>query len=173
MQKIMNYIGGEWVEPQGTEFFEVVNPATGELLARTPLCGKAEVEAAARAASEALPAWRRTPAQERIQYLFKLKTLLEANLDEIGRTITMESGKTLEEATGEMRRAIENVEVACGIPSLMQGTNNEDIAAGIDEHMIRQPLGVVAAITPFNFPGMIPFWYLPYALACVYNDRHK
>jgi malonate-semialdehyde dehydrogenase (acetylating)/methylmalonate-semialdehyde dehydrogenase len=88
MQKIMNYIGGEWVEPQGTEFFEVVNPATGELLARTPLCGKAEVEAAARAASEALPAWRRTPAQERIQYLFKLKTLLEANLDEIGRTIT-------------------------------------------------------------------------------------
>ena len=166
MQKIMNYIGGEWVVPQGTEFFDVVNPATGELLARTPLCGKAEVEAAARAASEALPAWRRTPAQERIQYLFKLKTLLEANLDEIGRTITQECGKTLEEATGEMRRAIENVEVACGIPMLSKGEIVEDIAAGVDEILLRQPVGVCASIAPFNFPGMIPFWYLPYVLAC-------
>jgi malonate-semialdehyde dehydrogenase (acetylating)/methylmalonate-semialdehyde dehydrogenase len=162
----MNYIGGEWVVPQGTEFFDVVNPATGELLARTPLCGKAEVEAAARAASEALPAWRRTPAQERIQYLFKLKTLLEANLDEIGRTITQECGKTLEEATGEMRRAIENVEVACGIPMLSKGEVAEDIAAGVDEILLRQPVGVCASIAPFNFPGMIPFWYLPYVLAC-------
>ena len=166
MQKIMNYIGGEWVEPQGTEFFDVVNPATGELLARTPLCGKAEVEAATRAASAALPAWRRTPAQERIQYLFKLKALLEANLDEIGRTITMECGKTLEEATGEMRRAIENVEVACGIPMLSKGEIAEDIAPGVDEILLRQPVGVCATIAPFNFPGMIPFWYLPYALAC-------
>jgi malonate-semialdehyde dehydrogenase (acetylating)/methylmalonate-semialdehyde dehydrogenase len=166
MQKIMNYIGGEWVEPQGTEFFEVVNPATGELLARTPLCGKAEVDAAARAASEALPTWRRTPAQERIQYLFKLKTLLEANLDEIGRTITQECGKTLEEATGEMRRAIENVEVACGIPMLSKGEVAEDIASGVDEMLLRQPVGVCASIAPFNFPGMIPFWYMPYALAC-------
>ena len=166
MQKIMNYIGGEWLEPQATEFFDVVNPATGELLARTPLCGLAEVEAAARAASEALPAWRRTPAQERIQYLFKLKSLLEANLDEIGRTITRECGKTLEEATGEMQRAIENVEVACGIPMLSKGGIVEDIAAGMDELMLRQPVGVCASIAPFNFPGMIPFWYLPYALAC-------
>jgi malonate-semialdehyde dehydrogenase (acetylating)/methylmalonate-semialdehyde dehydrogenase len=166
MQKIMNYIGGEWVEPQGTEFFEVVNPATGELLARTPLCGKAEVDAAARAASEALPTWRRTPAQERIQYLFKLKTLLEANLDEIGRTITQECGKTLEEATGEMRRAIENVVVACGIPMLSKGEVAEDIASGVDEMLLRQPVGVCASIAPFNFPGMIPFWYMPYALAC-------
>jgi malonate-semialdehyde dehydrogenase (acetylating)/methylmalonate-semialdehyde dehydrogenase len=166
MQKIMNYIGGEWVEPQGTEFFEVVNPATGELLARTPLCGKAQVDAAARAASEALPTWRRTPAQERIQYLFKLKTLLEANLDEIGRTITQECGKTLEEATGEMRRAIENVEVACGIPMLSKGEVAEDIASGVDEMLLRQPVGVCASIAPFNFPGMIPFWYMPYALAC-------
>jgi malonate-semialdehyde dehydrogenase (acetylating)/methylmalonate-semialdehyde dehydrogenase len=148
------------------DFFEVLNPATGELLARTPLCGKAEVEAAARAASEALPAWRRTPAQERIQYLFKLKTLLEANLDEIGRTITMESGKTLEEATGEMRRAIENVEVACGIPMMAKGEIAEDIASGLDEMLLRQPVGVCASIAPFNFPGMIAFWYLPYVLAC-------
>ena len=166
MQKIMNYIGGEWVEPQGSEYFDVVNPATGEILARTPLSGKAEVEAAARAASEALPAWRRTPAQERIQYLFKLKVQLEANLDEIGRTITRECGKTLEEATGEMRRAIENVEVACGIPMLSKGEIAEDIAAGVDEILLRQPVGVCASIAPFNFPGMIPFWYLPYVLAC-------
>ena len=166
MQKIMNYIGGEWVEPQSTEFFEVVNPATGELLTRTPLCGSNEVAAAALAASAALPAWRRTPAQERIQYLFKLKALLEANLDEIGRTITLECGKTFEESNGEMRRAIENVEVACGIPMLSKGGIVEDIAPGMDEIMLRQPVGVCASIAPFNFPGMIPFWYLPYALAC-------
>jgi len=166
MQKIMNYIGGEWIEPQGTEFYAVVNPATGELLARTPLCGKSELEPAARAAAEALPAWRRTPAQERIQYLFKLKALLEANLTEIGRTITRECGKTLEEATGEMRRAIENVEAACGIPMLSKGEIAEDIAPGLDEFLLRQPVGVCASIAPFNFPGMILFWYLPYALAC-------
>jgi malonate-semialdehyde dehydrogenase (acetylating)/methylmalonate-semialdehyde dehydrogenase len=166
MQKIMNYIGGEWLEPQEAEFFEVVNPATGELLARTPLCGSSEVASAALAAAEALPAWRRTPAQERIQYLFKLKALLEDNLDEIGRTITLECGKTLEESTGEMRRAIENVEVACGIPMLSKGGIVEDIAPGMDEIMLRQPVGVCASIAPFNFPGMIPFWYLPYALAC-------
>jgi malonate-semialdehyde dehydrogenase (acetylating) / methylmalonate-semialdehyde dehydrogenase len=166
MEKILNYIGGEWVEPRGAEFFDVINPATGELLGRTPLCGKAEVETAARAAAEALPGWRRTPVQERIQYLFKLKALLEANLDEIGRTITVECGKTLEEARAEMQRAIENVEVACGMPMLSKGEIVEDIAPGVDEFMLRQPVGVCATISPFNFPGMIPFWYLPYALAC-------
>ena len=166
MKKILNYINGSWVESNANEFTEVVNPATGELLARTPLCSKAEVDAAARAAADALPAWRRTPAQDRIQYLFKLKSLLEANLEEIARTITMECGKTLEEARGEMRRAIENVEVACGIPMLSKGEIAEDIAAGVDEILLRQPVGVCATIAPFNFPGMIPFWYLPYALAC-------
>jgi malonate-semialdehyde dehydrogenase (acetylating)/methylmalonate-semialdehyde dehydrogenase len=100
-----------------------------------------------------------------VQHLFRLKNLLEENIDEIGRLITNECGKTYAESIGEMRRGIENVEVACGAPSLMQGYNNEDIARGIDEHMIRQPLGVCAAITPFNFPGMIPFWFMPYALA--------
>ena len=133
MEKILNFIGGEWVEPQGMELFDVINPATGELLGRTPLCGKADVEAACRAATEALPNWRRTPVQERIQYLFKLKTLLEANLEEIGRTITRECGKTLEEARAEMQRAIENVEVACGIPMLSKGEIVEDVAPGVDE----------------------------------------
>ena len=166
MKKILNYVAGNWIEAEASEFAEVINPASGETLARTPLCGKADVDRAVRAAAAALPAWRRTPAQERIQYLFKLKALLEANLDEIGRTISMECGKTLEEAKAEMQRAIENVEVACGTPMLSKGEIAEDIAPGVDEMLLRQPVGVCVTIAPFNFPGMIPFWYLPYALAC-------
>jgi len=161
-----NYIDGTWVASKAAETVDVINPATGEVLWRTPLSTAAEVDAAAQAAAAALPAWRQTPAQDRIQYLFKLKALLESNLEEIGRTITMECGKTVEEAIGEMRRAIENVEVACGIPMMMKGEIAEDIAPGLDEIMLRQPVGVCATIAPFNFPGMIPFWYLPYALAC-------
>src|SRR3981081_4954561 len=126
----------------------------------------AEVTRAIDAAQAAYPAWRRTPAEDRIQPLFKLKMLLEEHLDDFARTITRENGKTLVEAKAEMRRAIENVEVACGIPMMMQGYNLEDVARGVDETMIRQPLGVVAAVTAFNFPGMIPFWFLPYAIAC-------
>ena len=143
-----------------------LNPATGEELGRTPLSPAAEVDAAVQAARRAFPGWRRVPVTERIQYLFKLKGLLEDQFEDIARTITMECGKTLAESRGEMRRAIENVEVACGTPILIQGYNSEDIASGIDEVMIRQPLGVCAIIAPFNFPGMIPFWFLPYAMAC-------
>jgi len=145
---------------------DVINPATGEVIARTPLSSAAEVGDAVKAAADAYPAWRRTPPEDRIQYLFKLKALLEEHIDELGRIITQENGKTFAEGKAELRRAIENVEVACGIPMMMQGYNLEDEARGIDEMMIRQPLGVVAAITPFNFPGMIPFWFLPYAIAC-------
>ena len=166
MQKILNYINGEWVEPVVAEYADVVNPATGKVIARTPLCGSAEVTAAAKAASEAYPAWRQTPAQERVQYLFKLRDLMKANMDEIARLITNECGKTFDESKAEMVRAIENVEVACGIPMMSKGEISEDIAPGIDEIMLRQPVGVCATIAPFNFPGMIPFWYLPYALAC-------
>jgi malonate-semialdehyde dehydrogenase (acetylating)/methylmalonate-semialdehyde dehydrogenase len=165
MQSILNYINGEWVEPLVKEYFNVVNPATGVLEAKTPMCGLDAVEAAANAAAQALPGWRRTPAQDRVQFLFKLKFLLEENLDEISRTITNECGKTYDEAKAEMRRAIENVEVACGIPMMSKGEISEDIAPGIDEIMLRQPVGVCATIAPFNFPGMIPFWYLPYVLA--------
>ncbi len=160
------YINGRWVRSQASEFLNVVNPATGEVLAQVPAGAPQDVDAAARAAAAAFPEWRRTPPEERIQYLFKLKQLLEERLDEIARFITLENGKTLAESRGEIRRAIENVEVACGIPTLMQGYNLEDVARGLDEMMIRQPLGVVAAITPFNFPVMIPFWFLPYAIAC-------
>ncbi len=163
---LQNYINNEWLTPGNSEYLDVTNPATTDVLAKVPLSPAAEVDIAAQAAASALDDWRHTPPTERIQYLFKLKQLLEENLDDISRTITMECGKTLLEAKGEMRRAIENVEVACGIPTMMQGTNLEDIASGIDEFMIRQPVGVCAAIAPFNFPGMITFWFLPYAIAC-------
>ena len=163
---VPNFVHGQWIESKATEWMDVVNPATGEVIARTPLSSAAEVGKAVESAAKAFPEWRRTPPEDRIQYLFKLKMLLEDHLEELARTITLENGKTLGEAKGELRRAIENVEVACGIPTMMQGYNLEDVARGIDETMIRQPLGVVAAITPFNFPGMIPFWFLPYAIAC-------
>lgn len=164
--RLANYINGAWRASNATEWLDVVNPATGETLARTPLCNAAEVGGAIEAAASAYPEWRRTPPEDRIQPLFKLKALLEGHIDDFGRTIAQENGKTFAEAKAEMRRAIENVEVACGIPTMMQGYNLEDVARGIDEIMVRQPLGVVAAITPFNFPGMIPFWFLPYAIAC-------
>ncbi len=163
--EVLNYINGEWVKPKVTYNVDVINPAMGQVIAKTPLSSKADVDAAARAASEAFPAWRRTPVQDRVQYLFKLRDLLKANQDEISKLITDECGKTFDESKAEMVRAIENVEVACGMPHMGKGEFVEDIASGIDETMIRQPVGVCATIAPFNFPGMIPFWYLPYALA--------
>jgi len=164
--RLLNYINGEWRQSAAADYLEVINPATSEVLAQVPLSPAAEVDEAAQAAAQAFKEWRRVPAVDRIQYLFKLKFLLEEHFEEIARTITMESGKTIGESRGEMRRAVENVEVACGIPMMMQGDMSEDIASGIDELMIRQPVGVCAAIAPFNFPGMIAFWFMPYALAC-------
>ncbi len=160
------FINGAWQRSTGTEYLEVRNPATEDVLARVPDGNAADVAAAVASASAAFPAWRRTTPEERIQYLFRLKQLLEDKFESIARQITVENGKTLTESRAELRRAVENVEVACGIPTLMQGYNLEDVAPGIDETMVRQPLGVVAAITPFNFPSMIPFWFLPYAIAC-------
>jgi malonate-semialdehyde dehydrogenase (acetylating) / methylmalonate-semialdehyde dehydrogenase len=166
VRELTHFYGGAWHASQSTEYQDVVNPATGEKLSRTPIATKEDVIAAVTAAAAAYPAWRRTPPEDRIQYLFKLKQLLEDHLDELAQICTQENGKTLAESRAEIRRAIENVEVACGIPTLMQGYNLEDVASGIDEMMIRQPVGVTAAITPFNFPAMIPFWFLPYAIAC-------
>ena len=162
----LNYVGGEWLRGASSDSVDVTNPATSESLATVALAGSDDVARAVASASAAFPAWRRTPPQERIQYLFKFKRLLEAHFDEIARTTTLENGKTLAESRAELQRGVENVEVACGIPTLMQGYNLEDVSSGIDELMIRQPLGVVAAITPFNFPAMIPLWFLPYAIAC-------
>src|SRR5215472_10901583 len=164
--EVMDYCSGNWNRSQASEYLDVINPATGEKLAAVPLGTRDDVHAAVKAAAAAYPAWRRTPPEDRIQYLFKLKQLLEDRIEELARLCTMENGKTLAESRAELRRAIENIEVACGIPTMMQGYNLEDVASGIDEVMIRQPLGVTAAITPFNFPAMIPFWFLPYAIAC-------
>ncbi|MCW5982992.1 MAG: CoA-acylating methylmalonate-semialdehyde dehydrogenase [Bryobacteraceae bacterium] len=164
--EVRNYINGRWAPPRTGERAELRNPATGELLGLAPAGDASDVADAVEAAAKAFPRWKETPVGERIQYLFKLKQLLETHFEEIARAITVENGKTLAESRGELRRGIENVEVACGVPTLMQGYNLEDIARGIDEIMVRQPLGVVAAITPFNFPAMIPLWFLPYAIAC-------
>lgn len=162
----INFIGGRWQAGNASDRVDVFNPATSEVLARVSLSNHEDVNAAVAAARAAFPGWRSTPPQSRIQYLFKFKNLLEKHADEIARITTQENGKTLAEAKAELQRGIENVEVACGIPMLMQGYNLEDVSSGIDEIMIRQPLGVTAAITPFNFPAMIPLWFLPYAIAC-------
>src|SRR5512146_701781 len=165
-EKLLNYINGQWVASTASEWLPVVNPATAEVLGEVPLSPPEEVDRAAKAAAVAFQEWRQVPVTRRVQYLFHLKLLLENYLDELARTITLECGKTLDEARGEMQRAIENVEMACGAPALMQGRVVENIERGIDEMMIRQPVGVGAVIAPFNFPGMIAFWFLPYALAC-------
>lgn len=164
-RQIRNYIHGQWHIASSNSRLDVINPATAQALAEVVLSPADEVVAAAEAGQAAFEEWRRVPVTQRIQPLFKLKFLLEDHLDELARIVTNECGKTYAESVGEIRRGIENIEVACGAPILMQGYNNEDIARGIDEHMIRQPLGVVAAITPFNFPAMIPLWFLPYAVA--------
>lgn len=166
MEPLPNYINGAWRTAEATAQLDVLDPGRGARIGVVPLSTAAEIDRAAQAAAAAFPGWRRTPAPERIQFLFALKQLLEAHSEELARQITQECGKTLEEARAELRRAIENVEVACGIPTLMMGEFSEDIAAGIDEYMVRQPVGVCAIVAPFNFPGMIPFWFLPYALAC-------
>lgn len=162
---LANYTRGAWHTPDSATQ-DVLNPATGEPLARVPMSTGRDVNDVVAAAVAAFDGWRRTPPTERIQFLFKLKDLLDEHFDDIARTITMECGKTLGEARGELRRGVENVETAAGIPTLSMGYNVEDIASGIDEIMIRQPIGVVAAITAFNFPAMIPLWFLPYAIAC-------
>jgi len=160
-----NFIGGRWVKAQTAEFFDVHNPAVGDVIGRTPLSTGADVDAAVRAATDAFPAWRDTPVNARTQVLYRFKALLEEHFEEMARIVTTEHGKTLDEARGSVRRGIECVEVACGAPSLMQGFGLEDISQGIDCHVVRQPLGVCAAIAPFNFPAMVPMWFLPFAIA--------
>ena len=163
---LSHYIGGRWVAAKASRFGEVRNPANDQLLARVPMGGAEDVDRAVQAAAKAFPAWRATPPVNRVRPLFKFRELLEKHFDDIARTVTLEHGKTLDESRSSVRRAVDNVEVACGIPSLMQGQSLEDIATGIDCHVVRQPLGVFAAITPFNFPAMVPMWFLPHAIAC-------
>ncbi|MDG5761661.1 CoA-acylating methylmalonate-semialdehyde dehydrogenase [Natronococcus sp. A-GB1] len=162
-----NYVGGEWVTPSGGESQPVVDPATNEELTTVPFSTEDAVDEAVRTADEAFKSWRQTPVTKRIQPLFDLKTELEDRIDEIAVALSHEHGKTVEEARGEVRRGIENVEVACGMPNMFrEGSGNvEDVAPEMDEYAVRQPLGVFTAITPFNFPAMIPLWFLPYAVA--------
>jgi len=160
----VNYINGEWIQGSSSAVTDIVNPANQDILAKITLAEEADTVRAIEAAAAAFPAWRSTPVQDRIQYMFKFRALLLEHADEIARLTTQENGKTFAEARAELQRGIENVEVSCGMPTLMQGYNLEDVSGGIDELMIRQPLGVVAAITPFSFPSMIPLWFLPYAL---------
>jgi len=162
---VANFIGGEWLRSSAEESLPVSDPATGEELGRVPLSTPAEVDAAVRAAREAFPEWRETPAVERVRVLFRLKALLDEHRDDLARELTREHGKNTEETAGEIQRGIENVEHACGIPSLMMGETLEDVARGIDCETVRQPLGVFAGITPYNFPVMIPLWFWPYAVA--------
>ncbi len=162
---VLNLIDGSWSAASTEESLPIVNPATGERLGSTPLSPASDVAAAVEAATRAFPAWRATPAVDRARVLFRLKALLDANHEELARTLTREHGKILPETMGEVRRGIENVEHACGIPTLMMGDTLEDIAPGIDCESIRQPLGVFGVITPYNFPVMIPLWFWPYAVA--------
>jgi malonate-semialdehyde dehydrogenase (acetylating) / methylmalonate-semialdehyde dehydrogenase len=167
VKTLKHYVGGGWVDLDSAGALDVTNPATGQAIGRVPLATPAGVDRAVRTAHEAFPAWRATPPLNRARPFFKLREIMEARFDELARTITREHGKTLDDSRGEVRRAIENVETACGIPTLMMGYGLEDgAAAGIDEEVVRQPLGVFAAVCPFNFPAMVPFWFWPYAVAC-------
>lgn len=163
---VENYVGGEWTDVDGDVAETVVDPATGETLGETPNSTATDVGDAVARADEAFAEWRRAPVEERVQPLFRFKSLLEEHQSELAEILVREHGKTRAEAEGELRRGIENVEVACGAPSLLQAGHLQHAAPGIDETAVRQPLGVFTAITPFNFPGMIPLWFLPYAVAC-------
>ena len=163
---LKNYAGGDWRTPETTEWLEDTNPATGQVIARVPLSTKDDVDRAVQEALRAWDAWRETPPLDRARHFFLLRDLMEQHSEDLARVVVQDMGKTIDEARGEIRRAIENVEVAAGIPSLMMGYNLEDGAGpGIDEEVLYQPLGVFAGISPFNFPVMVQFWFWPYAVA--------
>ncbi len=164
METLTNFVAGRWIEAKASEFLDVRNPATGETIAKTPLSTADDLEAAVAAAKNAFPAWRDTPPAVRARAMFRFRQLLEEHFEEIAATVTREHGKTLEESRGSVRRGLECVESACGAPSMMMGYGLENIASGIDCNVIRQPLGVCAAIAPFNFPAMVPLWFLPFAV---------
>jgi malonate-semialdehyde dehydrogenase (acetylating)/methylmalonate-semialdehyde dehydrogenase len=161
-----NYVGGAWTAAASPDTLDVTNPATGETLARVPLSGAEDLDAAVRAARAALPEWRAVSTIARARKLFELRERLVGREEELARSVTTEMGKTLADARAEVARMIEMVECACAIPTTMQGRILEDVSRNIDAETIRQPVGVCAAIVPFNFPAMVPFWFLPFAIAC-------
>ncbi len=165
-RKLKNYVGGDWVESSASVYTPVVNPATCETIGEVPESTRADVDAAVKAAQEGFEEWRRTPVLNRVQYLFRFKTIIEDRFEDIAKMVVEENGKTRDEARGEVRRGIESIDFGTSVPVLMRSDGVEDIAAGIDETTLRQPAGVFAAITPFNFPAMVPLWFLPTAIAC-------
>ncbi|MDP7302098.1 MAG: CoA-acylating methylmalonate-semialdehyde dehydrogenase [Pirellulaceae bacterium] len=162
---LKNYVNGRWCEPSVDEFLDVCNPSNGQILAKVPMSGEAEVNHAVSTARTAFDLWRRTPVAQRCAPVRRLAELLRENFEVLSRQITEEMGKSLPDARAEMKRTIENVDVACGMPTLMQGENVTNCAAGIDGEVLRLPIGVFGMIAPFNFPAMVPFWFLPYAIA--------
>jgi len=165
-QTLSYYVNGVWEKPAGAAQHPVTNPATGAVLAEVPFAMKADVDRAVRAAHDAFLKWREVPVVDRVQPLYRYKALLEQHANDVAATLTRENGKTTDDARAEVRRMIQMVEVACGMPSLMMGDSLNDVASGIDCKSIRQPIGVCAGITPFNFPAMVPAWMWPFAIAC-------
>ena len=161
-----NYIGGRWTASSSSEALPITNPATGETLGRVPLSSAGDLDAAVRAARETLPAWRSVSVIERARRLFTLRQALDERREELARSVTIEMGKTIADARAEVARMIEMVECACAVPTTMQGRILEDVSRNVDAETVRQPVGVCAAIVPFNFPAMVPFWFLPFAIAC-------
>ncbi len=165
-QELHHFIGGKAVKGKSGRFGDVLNPATGEVTKRVPLASADETKKAITAAEAALPEWAATPPAKRCQVIFKFRELLHAHMDELAEIVSSEHGKTLPDAKGSVTRGLEVVEFACGIPHLLKGEYSEGVATGVDTYAVRQPVGVCAGITPFNFPAMVPMWMFPVALAC-------
>ena len=161
---LKNFIGGKWVESKG-ELIDIANPVNGKVIAKVPFSTAEDVNAAVEAAHKAFPSWRRTPPLERARYLYRLRELIEKNLEEVSRIQTQEHGKVIGESRVETLRGIENIEVACGIPTLIQGPFSEDVTSGVDEYVVQEPRGVFGIIPPFNFPFTVPLFSAPYAVA--------
>lgn len=163
---LKNYIGGQWVDADTSESISVCNPATNDVLALCPESSYSDVDCAVKAAQDAFEEWRSTPVMSRAQYMYRFKSLLEERFEDLSKIVVLENGKTIDEARGEVRRGIESVDFATGVPFMMRSDGLEDVSSGIDETTLRQPAGVFAAITPFNFPMMVPLWFLPTAIVC-------
>jgi malonate-semialdehyde dehydrogenase (acetylating)/methylmalonate-semialdehyde dehydrogenase len=166
VRTLPNYVGGEWQAAEAAETLDDIDPATGEVAALVPLSGTTDVDAAVRAARAAQPGWRAVAPQKRARAVMALREALWARREDLARLVTADMGKTLDDARGEVLRGIESTEAATAIPHLLKGETLEGVATGVDVELVRQPVGVVAAITPFNFPTMIPLWFLPFAIAC-------
>src|ERR1700690_4274298 len=165
-ETISSYINGAWEKPAGRTMGTITNPATGETIAEVPYSTPADIDRAVRTAHQAFLNWRDLPVVDRVQVLYRFKALLDKYANDVAATLTRENGKTTDDARAEVRRMIQMVEFACGMPTLMMGDSLNDVAQGIDCKTIRQPIGVCAGITPFNFPAMVPTWMYPFAIAC-------